>query len=164
MPDTYIHDRLREEGHYQLQQTAQQQTTEYLKEIPLILPQIPHHETEGTSLRLPLPYAAEPIVRFKEHGNPFLNAITLCGYPMLFHFLDITPVFPFTRIRYPETGMPVTYLVKNHKMILVPMKDAGQRNLIQIVKRHFPGNRIHTQFNAQVMKGLQRHTLPGSMT
>ncbi len=69
MPDTYIHDRLREEGHYQLQQTAQQQTEEYLKEIPLILPQIPHHETEGTSLRLLLHYAAEPLVRFKEECN-----------------------------------------------------------------------------------------------
>ena len=50
MPDAYIHDRLREERHYQLQQAAEGQSKDNLGEIPAVLLQIAQQKTERTLL------------------------------------------------------------------------------------------------------------------
>jgi hypothetical protein len=126
MPDTYIHDRLREEGHYQLQQTAQQQTTEYLKEIPLILPQIPHHETEGTLLSIPIMVMPVKFFRrFQLHHNSAWTVIRPIAYPMTFQLIPGVVYQTFPGVSHSVASSISGNVIEHHKMILVPMQYAG---------------------------------------
>jgi hypothetical protein len=134
MPDTYIHDRLREEGHYQLQQTAQQQTTEYLKEIPLILPQIPHHETEGTLLSIPIMVMPVKFFRrFQLHHNSAWTVIRPIAYPMTFQLIPGVVYQTFPGVSHSVASSISGNVIKHHKMILVPMQYARQLDIPKFI-------------------------------
>jgi len=134
MPDAYIHDRLREERHYQLQQAAEGQSKDNLGEIPAVLLQIAQQKTERTLLfRFFIIMAIEFLCRSQLHHNSAWTVIRPIAYPMTFQLIPGVVYQTFPGVSHSVASSISGNVIKHHKMILVPMQYARQLDIPKFI-------------------------------
>jgi len=125
MSDTYINYSLREKGHYELQNTPEQQSKNYLRKVFAILLYVSEKETEGTTFAPGICFDvfAEIIRRFKKHSHAFLLSVRDSADPMILEFLQRISHQTFCRVSYMKPLSIFADLIQYDKMILIPMEN-----------------------------------------
>ena len=131
--DAEVHHALRQEGQQQLDAAAQQQPQYQLSDELLVRPQVGEHEQQPPPVPLPL----VPVIllrielrrRFQEQGDARVLPVPLRAEPAPAKLL--LGIFQFLRPRVSHPHMFVVHAIHHHKMLLVPVYDAGQRRFPQ---------------------------------
>ena len=132
--DSFVHDGLRQEGEYQLQDAPERQSQQQLHEISLVGLHITPEEVERP-LHPPLLVALliKSRRRLERHQDAFLFAPCPRAYPSVAHRVFVQLEEILARVGDAEDVFAVAPrldVVEDHEMFLVPMQDAGEGALL----------------------------------
>ena len=107
------------------------------------------------------PWSQKSRLRLQQQGNAHIAPVALTAHPMLVELIGTVGQFALAGVGHIECMLAVAppfHTVQHHKMLLIPVQDAGQHVLRnQIFRRDAPTHGFEAQLLGAAAYGQQRH-------
>ena len=162
--NAHIHNGLGEERKQQLHACAGQQTQQQLRPKTLVAAHVTPQKCSLLAgfgpMVLPLSLKKSRL-RLEQQGYAHIAPVALAAHPVLIELIGTVGQFALAGVGHVECMLAVAppfHAVQHHKMLLIPVQDAGQHVLRnQIFCRDAPTHGFEAQLLGAAAYGQQRH-------